>query len=185
MITGYFKQHIQTSHIPVILLAAKSDADQQPEGFDHGADDYLTKPFSISILEAKIAAILKFRQHLKRYYTQSTEIEPEKIAVNPLDQEFLTKAIEIVERNLEEYDFSVEKLSEELNMSRSGVYVKIKALTGESIAQFIKRIKLKKAVSLLETRRYTISEISYMCGFNSPSYFSTAFKHFLGCMPTE
>ncbi len=181
----HIKQHIATSHIPVILLTAKNERTQQMEGFDHGADDYLTKPFSISLLEAKIAAVLRLRQSIKDYYASSKKVEPEKIADNPLDQEFLTKAIKIIEDNLNEYDFSVNKLSQELNMSRANVYLKIKALTGESISLFIKRIKFKKVVGLLETRRYTISEISYMCGFNSPSYFSTAFKQFFGCMPTE
>jgi len=181
----HIKQHIATSHIPVILLTAKNESAQQMEGFDHGADDYLTKPFSISLLEAKIVAVLRLRQNIKDYYATSKKVEPEKIAGNPLDQEFLTKAIKIIEDNLNEYDFSVNKLSQELNMSRANVYLKIKALTGESISLFIKRIKFKKVVSLLETRRYTISEISYMCGFNSPSYFSTAFKQFFGCMPTE
>lgn len=179
------KQNIQTSHIPVLLLTAKSETDQQLKGLEMGADDYITKPFSISVLEARLQNLLKARKRLRDFYASGREIEPEQLTFNDLDQEFLEKAIKIIEANLDEYDFSVEKLSRELGMSRSNLYLKVKAITGESVTALIKRIRLKKAAGLLEQRKYTVAEIAYMCGFNTPSYFSTAFKQFYGYMPTE
>lgn len=179
------KQNIQTSHIPVMLLTAKSDESQQLKGFEMGADDYIVKPFSIAILEAKIQGILRARKKLREYYASGKEVEPEKLTFNTLDEEFLKNAVSLVEENLDEYDFSVEKLSRDLNMSRSNLYLKLKAITGESVTTFIKRIRLNKSVKLLEEGRHTISEIAYMCGFNTPSYFSTTFKQFYGYMPSE
>ncbi len=179
------KQNIQTSHIPVILLTAKSETYQQLRGLEMGADDYVTKPFSIAVLEARLQNILRTRKRLREYYAAGKEIEPEKLTFNDLDEEFLKKAINIIENNLDEYNFSVEKLSQDLGMSRSNLYLKIKAITGESVTFLIKRIRLKKAADLILQKKYTVSEIAYMCGFNTPSYFSTAFKQFYGCMPTE
>jgi len=179
------KQNINTSHIPVILLTAKTEVNQQIKGLEMGADDYITKPFSIEMLGAKIASLLKSRKRLKEYYGGSKEIVPQNLAFNTLDEEFLKEAIEIVEKYLADSDFSVDKFSREIGMSRSNLYLKFKAITGESATDFIKRIRFNKAVELMQSKRYTIAQITYMCGFNSPSYFSTAFKQHYGCMPSE
>lgn len=179
------KQNIQTCHIPVLLLTARAETSQQIMGLEMGADDYVTKPFSIALLEAKIQGILRIRRQLREYYSSSREIIPEKITFNNLDESFIKQAIAIVEANLLEYDFSVDKFSREIGMSRSNLYLKIKAITGESVTAFIKRIRFGKAVELMESRQYTIAEISNMSGFNSPSYFSTAFKQYYGCIPSE
>ncbi len=179
------KKNIQTSHIPVILLTAKTETGQQIKGLEMGADDYMTKPFSINLLEAKVQSILRSRRRLREYYSNTTEVVPEKMAFNSIDEEFLKNAIAIVETNLSEPDFSVDKFSREIGMSRSNLYLKLKAITGESVTDFIKRIRFKKAVELLEERQHTMAEIAYMSGFNSPSYFSTAFKQYYDCMPTE
>lgn len=179
------KQNIRTSHIPIILLTAKNELDQQIEGFEAGADDYVTKPFSISLLDVKINNIVRSRKRLKEYYSESKEIVPENIAFNTLDEEFLRDALGIVEENLAESDFSVDDFSKKIGMSRSNLYLKLKAVTGESATDFIKRIRFRKATELLESRRYTVAQIAYMCGFNTPSYFSTSFKQFFGYMPTE
>lgn len=179
------KQNINTSHIPVMLLTAKSEIDQQIKGLEMGADDYITKPFSIEMLAAKIANLLRARKRLKDYYSGSREVVPQNLAFNILDEEFLKEAINIVEKHLSDSDFSVEKFSREIGMSRSNLYLKFKAITGESATDFIKTIRFKKAVELMQSKRYTMAQITYMCGFNSPSYFSTAFKQYYGCMPTE
>lgn len=179
------KQNVQTSHIPLILLTAQAETTQQVKGLEMGADDYVIKPFSIALLEAKVQRILRTRRKLREYYATSEEIEPGKLTFNTIDEEFLKKAIALVEQNMEAYDFSVDKFSRELGMSRSNLYLKIKAITGESVTGFIKRIRLKKAVELMELKKYTMAEVAYMCGFNTPSYFSTAFKQFYGIMPTE
>ncbi len=179
------KQNINTSHIPVVLLTAKTEVNQQIKGLEMGADDYITKPFSVDMLGAKIASLLKSRKRLKEYYSGSKEVVPQNLAFNTLDEEFLKEAIEIVEKYLADSDFSVDKFSREIGMSRSNLYLKFKAITGESATDFIKRIRFNKAVELMQSKRYTIAQITYMCGFNSPSYFSTAFKQYYGCMPSE
>lgn len=179
------KQNIQTCHIPVILLTAKNETNHQIKGLEVGADDYVTKPFSIALLEAKLQNISRSRKRLKEYYSSSKEIVPENIAFNTLDEEFLREAITIIEAHITESDFSVDKFSRAIGMSRSNLYLKLKAITGESATDFIKRIRFKKAVELMESRQYTIAQVAYMSGFNSPSYFSTAFKQYYDCMPTE
>lgn len=179
------KQNIQTCHIPVILLTAKNETNHQIKGLEVGADDYVTKPFSITLLEAKLQNISRSRKRLKEYYSSSKDIIPENIAFNTLDEDFLRTAIAIIELHITESDFSVDKFSREIGMSRSNLYLKLKAITGESATDFIKRIRFKKAVEFMESRQYTIAQVAYMSGFNSPSYFSTAFKQYYDCMPTE
>lgn len=179
------KQNIQTCHIPVVLLTAKTETYQQIEGFEVGADDYITKPFSVNLLDAKVNNIIRSRKRLKEYYSNTTEVIPENITFNTLDEEFIREAIAIIEKHITDSDFSVDKFSREIGMSRSNLYLKLKAITGESATDFIKRIRFKKAVELLETRRYNVAQVAYMSGFNSPSYFSTSFKQYYNCMPTE
>ncbi|MCI9845993.1 response regulator [Flavobacterium pectinovorum] len=179
------KQNINTSHIPLMLLTARTETSQQIKGLEMGADDYITKPFSTPLLAAKITNLLRSRKRLKEYYSAGKEMVPENIAFNALDEEFLKQAIHIVEDHLADSEFSVDQFSKEIGMSRSNLYLKLKAITGESAMDFIKRIRFKKAVELMQSKRYTIAQITYMCGFNSPSYFSTAFKQHYGCMPSE
>ncbi|WP_316789571.1 two-component regulator propeller domain-containing protein [Pedobacter frigoris] len=179
------KQNINTSHIPFILLTAKTETNQQIRGLEMGADDYITKPFSTDLLAVKVNNLLRSRKRLKDYYQANKEIVPENIAFNALDEEFLKEAISIIELHLSDSDFSVDKFSREIGMSRSNLYLKLKAITGESATDFLKRIRFNKAVELMKSKRYTVAQIAYMCGFNSPSYFSTAFKQYYGCMPTE
>lgn len=179
------KQNIITCHIPLILLTAKSEPAHQVKGLEAGADDYVTKPFSLPVLDAKVQNILRSRRRLKEYYSSATEIVPENIALNTLDEEFLRKAIEIVESSLSDPEFSVQKFSRNIGMSRSSLYLKLKAITGESTTDFIKRIKFKKAAELLESKMYSVTEVAYMSGFSSLSYFSTSFKQYYGSLPTE
>lgn len=179
------KQNINTSHIPFMLLTAKTETSQQIKGLEMGADDYITKPFSTQLLAVKVANLLRSRKRLKEYYSSAKEMVPENIAFNVLDEEFLKEAIAIVEEHLADSEFSVDVFSKQIGMSRSNLYLKLKAITGESAMDFIKRIRFKKAVELMQSKRYTIAQITYMCGFNSPSYFSTAFKQHYGCMPSE
>lgn len=179
------KQNINTSHIPFMLLTARTETSQQIKGLEMGADDYITKPFSTPLLATKIANLLRSRKRLKEYYSIGKEMIPENIAFNALDEEFLKQAIHIVEDHLADSEFSVDVFSKQIGMSRSNLYLKLKAITGESAMDFIKRIRFKKAVELMQSKRYTIAQVTYMCGFNSPSYFSTAFKQHYGCMPSE
>lgn len=181
----HIKQHIQTSHIPVIILSAKVEVEEQLDGLRIGADDYIIKPFSIAIVKAKIQNALRIRKTTIEHYTKTQQIVPKEITNNALDEELLSRAIEIVNQNLCNTDFSTERFAREMLMSRSNLHLKLKALTGESTNDFIRRIRFNKACALLKEGRLSISEISYKVGFNSPSYFATSFKKRFGCMPTE
>ena len=179
------KQNIQTSHIPIIVLTAKDSQDDQIRGLETGADDYLTKPFSTSVLQAKIANQLKAKYRLLNYYSNTLKIEPEKVTRNNMDGEFLKKAIKIVEENISNADFSVDDFCKSMYMSRSNLHLKMKAITGESTINFIRKIRMNHACKLLREGTYSIAEISDMTGFNTPSYFTTTFKKHVGCLPTE
>ena len=179
------KSNLHFCHIPIIVLSAKADLKEQLEGLEVGADDYIPKPFSLSLLTMKIKNLFRTRHHALQHYSNSLEIEPEKIAQNPLDEGLLKKAVEIVEKHLDDVNFSTEIFAGEMCMSRSNLHLKMKALTGESANEFIRKIRYNHACKLLDEKRYTIAEISTMVGFNSPSYFATSFKKYFGYMPSE
>lgn len=178
------KQNINFSHIPFILLTAKTDIQDQLKGLQTGADDYIGKPFVYSILEKKIENI--FRQHSRiiAKYASSPELHPSELVGNPLDEEFLNKAVAVVEKYLNDCEFSVEKFSQEMCMSRSNLHLKIKAITGESASDFIRKVRLSSACKLLKNNLYNVTEISTMIGM-SPTYFSTSFRKYIGCSPSE
>ena len=179
------KEDIRVSHIPVILLTAKSTVDDQLIGLRAGADDYLTKPFRMSVLKAKINNLISSKGRLLKYYSSSYDIIPEEIATNKLDNEFLSKAKEIVMNNLDNSSFTTEMFCEELGMSRTSLHLKLKALTGKSAIDFIRKIRFNEALKLLASGEYNVSEVCYMIGFNSLSYFSTSFKKHFGYLPSE
>ena len=179
------KQNISTSHIPVIMLSAKTESKDQLDALKTGADDYMTKPFSMAVLIAKIQNMMKTHHRVHDKAVKSMEISPEKLSFNAMDEQILTKAIAIVESNIDNTDFSTEEFAAAMNMSRSNLHLKLKALTGESALEFIRKIRFKEACRLLKDGRYSISEISDMVGFNTPSYFATCFKKYMGCLPTE
>ena len=178
------KQNIHFCHIPLILLTAKSTVGDQLTGLNTGADDYISKPFVFSVLRAKVQNILKGRQRAIRNYAANIEANPAQIASNGIDEELLNKAIGIIEKNLENPNFSAEEFSREMGMSRSNLHLKLKALTGESAVEFIRRIRFGHACRLLKEGKYNVSEISTMVGF-TPSYFTTSFKKYMGCLPSE
>ena len=182
---AHLKQNITTSHIPVIMLSAKTDSKDELEALRTGADDYMAKPFSMAVLITKIQNMLRTQYRLQDKMTKSMEISPEKISFNAMDEQILNKAIRIVEQNLDNAEFSTEEFAREMNMSRSNLHLKLKALTGESALDFIRKIRFKEACRLLKDGRYSVSEISDMVGFNTPSYFATCFKKYMGCLPTE
>lgn len=181
----YVKQNLKTCHIPVIILSAKAEVKDQLDGLQVGADDYIAKPFSLSVVVMKIKNILRTHYRAIEHYSKSLEIEPEKIALNRLDEEFLSKAVSVVEKNLEKPDFSADDFALEMGMSRSSLHLKMKGITGESTTEFIRKIRFNQACKLLKEGRYNVAEISTMVGFSTPSYFSTSFKKYIGCMPSE
>lgn len=179
------KQNIRTCHIPVIILSAKSETKDQMEGLQMGADDYIPKPFSLAILTTKIQNMMRTRRRMLERYSKSLEVEPEKITFNAMDEALLKRAVAIVEKNMDNIEFSTDEFAREMNMSRSNLHLKLKAITGESTIDFIRKIRFNEAAKLLKDGRYTVAEVSTMVGFNTPSYFATSFKKYFGCLPTE
>ena len=179
------KQNLRTCHIPVYMLSAKTDMKYQLEGLNVGADDYIAKPFSMEVLKSKILNTLRTRYRIFERYSNMTEVEPEKLTNNTMDEKLLRKAIEVVEKNMDNAEFSTEQFAREMNMSRSNLHLKLKAITGKSAIDFIHKIRFNRACQLLQEGKYTISEISFMVGYNTPSYFAARFKKYIGCLPTE
>lgn len=179
------KSNLQTSHIPVIILSAKVDVEEQLAGLKMGADDYIPKPFSLAIVKAKIFNILRTHKLMIERYRQSKKIEPPKITVNSLDEEWLENALQVVKKYLSDEKFSTDIFAREMLMSRTSLYTKMKALTGESVKEFIRRIRLNTAAEMILSNEKSIAEISFLVGFATPSYFTTSFKKYFGCLPTE
>jgi DNA-binding response OmpR family regulator len=179
------KNDIINSHIPVILLTAKSLSNDELEGLEAGADDYMTKPFSITILRQRIHNIIdRNRQHHQRFSTE-INIEPSEITVTSLDEIFIAKAIAVVEKHMEDPEFSVEELSAEMGVHRSQLYKKLLHITGKKPLQFIRLLRLKRGRQLLEQSGMYVSEVAYKTGFNSPRFFSKYFKEEFGITPKE
>jgi len=171
-------------HIPLILLTAKYSEQHQLEGIEAGADDYITKPFNVQILESKIDNFIKSRKNIRSLFTSKLNIVPDEIEITSLDEQFLQKAIAIVEKNMPVSDFTVQKLSQDMGMSRTLIYKRILTLTGKPPLEFIKSLRLKRAALLLRKSQLTVSEITYRVGFKDPKYFRKQFLKEFGVLPS-
>lgn len=178
------KQDERTSHIPIILLTAKATNTDRIEGLSHGADAYLTKPFNKEELFVRLEQLLKIRRQLQEKYSKIGNQINEKEEPTREDI-FLKKAIEIINKNLDNPNLDGSKLASELALSESQLYRKLKAISGKSIAIFIRTVKLNKAKELLHTSNLSVSEIAYKLGFNDPAWFSRVFKEEFGVSPTK
>lgn len=174
-----------TSHIPFILLTAKTDTEAKITSMNCGADAYIEKPFSLQYLEACIKNLLELRLQLRQKFSQMPTVSINSIAANQNDKVFLEKMNHLIEENLNNEELSVDFLAEKLCISRSGLFVKIKGLANTTPNEMIQIIRLKKAASLLLENQYRINEVSYMVGFNNPSYFSKCFQKQFGMKPGE
>ena len=179
------KTDLYTSHIPVIILTSKSSNDSKLMGLETGADDYITKPFNANLLEVRVKNILENRKKLRELFSNSPKIKTREITLNSSDEHFLEKVIKIIEDNLSNINLNITFLEEELKMSNMQMYRKLKSLTNLSGNEFIKNVRLKKAVQLLESENYNIAEIAYKVGFSDPSYFSRIFKKQYGKTPSD
>lgn len=180
----HLKSHIETSHIPIILITALASTEQNIEGLKQGADDYITKPFDLEILLLKCNNLVRSRKTLQ--YKFQNEYSPETIglATNILDQKILDKSITYIENNLSNEKFDINQWAKELNMGRTKLFNKIKGITGLTPNEFVLNIKMKKAASLLKNSPdMTISEIAYQLGFSSSGYFGKCFKELYGVTP--
>ncbi|TMM56774.1 response regulator [Maribacter algarum] len=179
------KTKTATSHIPVIMITAKSSQESEVEGLQNGADDYIRKPFDIELLQLKLNNIVKQREDLRRRFNREITLQPKEVTVTSTDELFLQNAIEIVEKHMTNTDFNVEMMVKEMGHSRSNLYLKFKEITGLSSSEFIRNIRLKRAVQLFDQSDLSVKEIMYMTGFNTASYFSKCFKKQFGVIPSE
>jgi signal transduction histidine kinase/ligand-binding sensor domain-containing protein/DNA-binding response OmpR family regulator len=179
------KTDSRTSHIPVILLTARTSDQHRYEGFETGADDYITKPFNFELLQLRIAKLIEQRKHARKQFQKNFDINPSEINITSLDEKFLGKVKELTESNMQEPDFSVEKLSREIGISRAHLYNKLLALTGKTPIEYIRIMRIRRAAQLLEKSQLTVMEVAYKVGFNDPRYFTKHFKNEYKMTPTQ
>ena len=178
------KADLKTSHIPLLMLSAKAMVKDRLEGIDSGADIYLSKPFELDILKSSLAQLITSRQIMfKKFYSGITKDGKEK--TTSLDNDFIQKILHFINENISEPELTVELLSSKIFLSRSQLYRKIKTLTGVSVNEFIRNVRLEKAKQLIEKGNNNINEISYKVGFTSPSYFAKCYKIKYGHLPTH
>jgi YesN/AraC family two-component response regulator len=179
------KSDMRTSHIPVLLLTALSPVGFQIEGYETGADDYITKPFNLSLLSIRIKNILLSRIKLRERFKTEFSLQPSHVAITSPDEKFLSKALQYIEERLSDPELNVEDICKAIGLSRTHLYRKTKALTGLSMAEVIKNIRLKRAVQLLEQEKCNVNEVAYLVGFLDVDYFRKCFKSQYGFTPTE
>lgn len=175
----------RTSHVPVILLTARAGEESKIAGLETGADAYLTKPFNSRELLVRVKNLIAQRRKLRQQFSHEIHLKPRDIAITSADEQFLQKAIDIVETNLGNENFSIEDYAAEIGLSRSQLHRKIQALTDQSPSVFIRSLRLKRAVDLIEQKAATINEIAYQTGFSSPAYFRKCFRAQFGVSPKE
>jgi YesN/AraC family two-component response regulator len=184
-LTSKIKTDIRISHIPIILLTAKSTLEHRLEGLDVGADAYLSKPFHLTNLYSQIENLLKSRKLLREKFIKDDQIKPEEIALKSIDQKYLEKAIATVEKFIEDPVFTVEKFAQEMFDSRVQLYRKLKGLTGLSPNEFVRNIRIKRAAEILIKEGITVGEVMYRVGFSNRSYFNRCFRQVFDTSPVE
>ncbi len=175
----------RTSHIPVILLTARGSDESKIQGLEIGADDYVVKPFSTRLLRVRVQNLIEQRRRLREKFKKSSPLTLKEIAVTPLDERFLKRACEVVERHLADPRFGVKEFAREMGLSRVQLHRKIRALTDASATEFIRCLRIQRAVELLDKGVGSISEVAYEVGFNNLSYFTSCFKARMGVTPSQ
>jgi transcriptional regulator GlxA family with amidase domain len=185
-LTRELKSDERTSHVPVVLLTARTDHDSRITGLEYGADDYLAKPFNVQELITRINNLIATRRQLQRRYAQMVvSVEPQAADLPEMETEFLVRLRQAIEERISDEDFRVEEMASALNVSRRQLQRKIRALTGESPSGLLRRIRLEHAAKLLIETSINVSEAAPAVGFSSPSYFAQCFRDQFGQSPTE
>ncbi len=180
------KNNIHTSHLPVILLTAKGQEEDVVEGLEYGADDYISKPFNLNVLQAKISSLIENRKKLVKCYQQiEPKVDDPGIRTNSLDDEFMNKLNQVISDHYTNPSFDIETFSSKMFMSRSLLYKKLKALTNVSPTEYVNMYRLKKSIDLLKSKKHQVSEVAFMVGFNDPKYFGRVFKKFFNTSPSS
>ena len=179
------KSDVNISHIPVILLTARAANAHRMDGYQAGADEYLAKPFNLDMLKLRANNLIENRLKRQRTFSEKIEINPVEITITSLDQQFITKALELIEKNMANGDYSVQQLSNDLCMDRTVLYKKIQSITGLAPLEFIRSMRLKRAAQLLEKGGLPVAEVALMTGFNTPKYFTKYFRETFGVNPSN
>lgn len=179
------RTNIETCHLPLILLTAKADVGSAVEGLEHGADAYISKPFELEFVEAQIASLLTNRRILQEKFAGEPLVKAETMVTDSADRRFLESLTNFITDNIDNTELNVDQLAAEMNMSRSTLHRKIKAVTGQTPNDYIRLIRLKQAATLLSSGKYLSSEVSLMVGFNSQSYFAKIFQLQFNVTPKE
>ncbi len=179
------KTDASTSHIPVLMLTARTTIENRIEGIENGADAYMIKPFDLKLLKLRLSQLITSRQLIFDKFFGAISGAEEKINSNSIDKEFIQKLLKYINENISDSNLSVEELAAQLKLSRSQLYRKIKAITGQTVNEFIRKIRLERAKQILDSGRGNISEACFSVGFSSPSYFSKCFKAHFGVLPSE
>ncbi len=184
--TRRIKSDIATSHIPVILLTARADDDIRRDGYETGADAYLTKPFKMEILQARIRNLIEERRRRISIFSSNIEVSPSQITGSSIDESLMQRIISVVEQNMDNPDFSVEELSSEIGMHRMHLYRKLQSIADMTPSEFIRSMRLKRAAQIFREREgITVSEVSDLVGFNTTKYFTRYFRDMFGVTPSQ
>ncbi len=179
------KKEPSLSHIPFIMLSGQVDKEDIIEGYEHGADHYISKPFSIDLLKVQISQLINTRQQLIELYSRKVLLKPRDFTITPNDEKFLTKIMNLCEKNMANPDFDITTFVGKMNMSHSWVLKKMKELTGVSLVEFLRIYRLNKAAMIFEKDKLSVSEVAYMTGFSDPKYFSRCFAKQFGVTPSK
>ncbi|OZI05490.1 hypothetical protein BWI93_25170 [Siphonobacter sp. BAB-5385] len=179
------RQSPKLAYLPIVMLTARSTVVEELEGLSMGADEYIAKPFKPQVLLARLDGLLQARTRLKEYYHRQILLQPSEVIIPNADKEFLEKAMRIVEDHLMDGDFSVQDLLDAMSMSQSVFYRRMKSITGQSVIEFIRDVRMKRAAQLLATSSYRISEIAYMVGVEDPKNFRKSFQRVYQMSPSD
>jgi len=182
---GKLKKDLRTSHIPIILLTARTSVIFKNSAFETGADAYIHKPFTVSNLQLRIKNLIEARKKQQEYFIRNYKVSPESISLTSKDDDFLRKAINIVEANISNSEFTTDSFAKDIGMSRTALYQKLKGLIGQSPTEFVRTIRVKRAAQLFLQNKYTITEVIYIVGFNDLKYFRTCFRQQFQMSPSE
>ena len=185
-LTRRLKEDVETSHIPVILLTARLSDDVRTEGYEYGADSYITKPFRMEMLLARIKNLLEEREKRIRSFSSAADVSPMHVTVTTVDQKLMARIMEKLEANMDNPEYSVEQMASDVGMHRMNLYRKIQSLYGMTPSEFIRTMRLKRAAQLLsDDPNLNVSEVADMVGFNTPKYFTKYFKELFGVLPSQ
>lgn len=179
------KTNVQTSHIPVILLTARTADDIKINSYEVGADSYMSKPFNFDMLMVRIEKLIEQQEKRKQEFRKNIEVNPSAITITSVDELLIQKSLEYLEKNMDNPEYGVEELSRDLGMARMSLYRKLQSITGDTPTDFIRSIRLKRAAQLLQGSQLPIVEVANRVGFSSPSYFSKCFKEMFGMLPKQ